>query len=490
MSSSKFVGQLKQNNIQINNLKDSLSRAEKHMTDYEKELSNEINSFMERQNFELKSHTEDINNPHKVTKTQVGLDKVLNVEQASKIEFDLHASNIENPHNVTATQIGLSNVLNEKQATKIEFDDHVKNLSNPHSVTKEQIGLGNVTNVEQASKTEFTTHVNDTNKHVTTEERMKWNGAQLAKLTQDNGQAKYLIGADFNTITESGLYYMSGATTSLNAPLNNNGYLVVNNYSTYPLQEYVSYSSSDTTNSGRRKFMRNKVANTDTWTTWREIESVEGSQAKVDVHANNTDIHVTKTDKDKWNASQLVKLTTDTGLTFDTSSPNALQTSGFYGVNNSTDMPDTKYYKIVHLSSSESTATQIAIANGDGTVYTRIKTSNSWSAWTRLTSDGAAWQNITLKNGAKAGTRTPIYAKWGSLTLFRGHVVVPVGVIFGTIPTTLVPAGGAVINISVSGTTGYAKLVIYENGDLKINDVVASDSNAVTGYWLDVSISI
>ncbi|MEC2277131.1 hypothetical protein P9G37_21585, partial [Bacillus subtilis] len=217
MSSSKFVGQLKQNNIQINNLKDSLSRTEKHMTDYETELSKEINSFMERQNFELKSHTEDINNPHKVTKTQVGLDKVLNVEQASKTEFDLHASDIENPHNVTATQIGLSNVLNEKQATKVEFDDHVKNLSNPHSVTKEQIGLGNVTNVEQASKIIFDSHASDktihvtvddrnkwntaeanakaytdvhaadTVKHITAAERTKWNGSQLSKITSDFG---------------------------------------------------------------------------------------------------------------------------------------------------------------------------------------------------------------------------------------------------------------------------------------------------------------
>lgn len=178
MSSSKFVGQLKQNNIQINNLKDSLSRTEKHMTDYETELSNEINSFMERQNFELKSHTEDIDNPHKVTKTQVGLDKVLNVEQASKTEFDLHASDIENPHNVTATQIGLSNVLNEKQATKVEFDDHVKNLSNPHSVTKEQIGLGNVTNVEQASKINFDNHASDKTIHVTEDDRNKWNTAE------------------------------------------------------------------------------------------------------------------------------------------------------------------------------------------------------------------------------------------------------------------------------------------------------------------------
>lgn len=351
MSSSKFVGQLKQNNIQINNLKDSLSRTEKHMTDYEKELSNEINSFMERQNFELKSHTEDINNPHKVTKTQIGLDKVLNVEQASKTEFDLHASNIENPHNVTAAQIGLSNVLNEKQATKVEFDDHVKNLSNPHSVTKEQIGLGNVTNVEQASKTNFDNHASDKTIHVSEDDRNKWNTAE------DNAKG------------------------------------------------YTDEHASRKDNPHGVTKVQIGLGNV------KDVE--QASLTDFNAHNSNSIRHITADERSKWNSNL----------------------------------------------SSESF-------------------------------NKAVWSNITLQNGATAGTRTPIYSKWGNLLLIRGHIVTSADIIFGTIPTTAVPIGGSVNQVPISGTGGSAGLIIYDTGEMKIKYPTPTDSSKVAGYYLDIAVPL
>ncbi|ARE21230.1 hypothetical protein [Lactococcus lactis] len=86
------------------------------------------------------SHTIDISNPHKVTAAQVGLDKVDNVKQASKVEFDSHTSDNSNPHKVTAAQIGLDKVDNIQQAAKTDFDSHVNNKANPHSVTASQVG--------------------------------------------------------------------------------------------------------------------------------------------------------------------------------------------------------------------------------------------------------------------------------------------------------------------------------------------------------------
>ena len=88
----------------------------------------------------LASHLADKNNPHKVTAAQVGLDKVDNVKQASKVEFDYHTSDISNPHKVTAAQIGLDKVDNIQQAAKTDFDSHVNNKANPHSVTASQVG--------------------------------------------------------------------------------------------------------------------------------------------------------------------------------------------------------------------------------------------------------------------------------------------------------------------------------------------------------------
>jgi hypothetical protein len=186
--------------------------------------------------------------------------------------------------------------------SKAYTDEHADRTDNPHSVTKDQIGLSNVDNVKQAPLDQFRAHDSDSIRHTSQVEKDKWNGSQLFKLTQDTGAAQYMTGIDFNTVTDTGFYYMSGATTALNAPVNNNGYLIVNNYSTYAYQEYTSYSSNDSTSSGRRKFMRNKVASSESWTSWRELESVEGAQSKVDAHANRTDIHVVQADKDKWNS--------------------------------------------------------------------------------------------------------------------------------------------------------------------------------------------
>lgn len=178
---------------------------------------------------DLTAHKGDKSNPHGVTKSQVGLGNVANVPQASKVEFDSHVGNTgihvttsdkanwnskangadlaghttnkNNPHEVTKSQVGLSNVDNVKQASKSEFDahagdnnrhvtaqdkanwnskasgshthptsqitgldpklanydGHIGNKNNPHQVTKAQVGLGNVGNFLQASKQEFDT---------------------------------------------------------------------------------------------------------------------------------------------------------------------------------------------------------------------------------------------------------------------------------------------------------------------------------------------
>lgn len=100
---------------------------------------------------DLTAHIQNQNNPHNVTKQQVGLGNVTNVEQASKVDFQNHLNNHNNPHSVTKAQVGLGNVTNVEQASKQEFNAHATNRNNPHSVTKYQVGLGNVDNVRQAS---------------------------------------------------------------------------------------------------------------------------------------------------------------------------------------------------------------------------------------------------------------------------------------------------------------------------------------------------
>ena len=190
---------------------------------------------------DFQNHLDNHNNPHGVTKTQVGLGNVTNVEQASKQEFNAHATNSNNPHNVTKSQVGLANVTNVEQASKADFDahsrdttkhitqqeriswnskadgraltDHTANRNNPHGVTKTQVGLSNVVNVEQASKSEFNSHSQNSTIHVSSVDKNRWNGAQLIKLTNDNGSAKTATG-NWDNYVESGMYTGAGLTNS------------------------------------------------------------------------------------------------------------------------------------------------------------------------------------------------------------------------------------------------------------------------------------
>lgn len=168
------------------------------------------------------AHANKKDNPHSVTKAQVGLGNVEDIKQASKVEFnshvsnsdihvttaeklvwnaketpegaqtkatkaladaksytdveikkivvpevsdfetkggaqarvDEHANNILNPHKVTKAQVGLSNVTNEKQATETQHQQHLDDKTNPHAVTKSQVGLASVLNYGVATQAE------------------------------------------------------------------------------------------------------------------------------------------------------------------------------------------------------------------------------------------------------------------------------------------------------------------------------------------------
>lgn len=151
----------------------------------------------------LNSHKSNTNNPHSVTKSQVGLGNVPNVAtndqtptyivattltkltsgeklstafgKIAKAIVDLitHIANKSNPHEVTKAQVGLGNVDNTAdvdkpvstavnlELTRIEelvnttqenIDAHSTRTDNPHSVTAEQVGLGNVNNTSDMDK--------------------------------------------------------------------------------------------------------------------------------------------------------------------------------------------------------------------------------------------------------------------------------------------------------------------------------------------------
>lgn len=164
---------------------------------------------------DIAAHKADTNNPHNVTRAQLGLDKVNNTSDEDKpvstaqqaaidavsTSLNEHKSNVSNPHKVTKAQVGLGNADNtsdadkpvstaQAAAIKVVQDDittHKGNKANPHEVTKAQVGLSNVDNTSDADKpistatqaaldvldTSLDTHIADkTNPHNVTKEQL------------------------------------------------------------------------------------------------------------------------------------------------------------------------------------------------------------------------------------------------------------------------------------------------------------------------------
>ena len=78
-------------------------------------------------------------NPHGVTKTQVGLDKVDNTSDANKPVS-------------TAQATAISEAKAAGTSAQANLTVHTNNKSNPHGVTKSQVGLGNVDNTSDLNK--------------------------------------------------------------------------------------------------------------------------------------------------------------------------------------------------------------------------------------------------------------------------------------------------------------------------------------------------
>ncbi|MGQ9009064.1 hypothetical protein ACTXHP_12755 [Bacillus stercoris] len=461
-----------------------------------------------------KSYTDELaarrDNPNQVTKAQVGLGNVDNVQQATKTEFNAH--NTDSTRHITSTErsnwnakettTGAQNKADtaEKNA-KTYTDQHINDKSNPHGVTKDQVGLSNVTNDKQATKTEFDTHNYNQIRHISDAERTKWNASQLSKISSDDGQPLFNITTDVHTelLNYPNFTYFSYAGTAKNSPgASGRGLWTCSAGKSYG---HVLVMTND--NKTYRKSLANSV-----WTDWIEIESTEGAQKKVDAHANQTDIHVTKSDKDKWNGSQLSKITADYGGVSIAANEgeDILQkivdqgrTMGtFYAHGKAVNAPSTFSTRgIFHLTGLSSDGKGmygwVYATDYKNNVFTNYYDGSTtyWQGWKRLIPsadfESVTWQNVTLKNGAAKGDRPFQYAKWGNFLLFRGHITAPREVVIGSIPSSMVPSNGAVVLASTSGITGIVKLVVYGTGDLKLTGLMSNDGNAVTGYHMDVN---
>lgn len=103
--------------------------------------------------------------------------------KANNSDISAHVNNRSNPHNVTKAQVGLGNVLDVEQASKTDLNNHTRNTNNPHNVTKDQVGLSNVDNVKQATYTD----------HEATKRELNEQEQRLALLEEMVLQNKYYV---------------------------------------------------------------------------------------------------------------------------------------------------------------------------------------------------------------------------------------------------------------------------------------------------------
>lgn len=252
------------------------------------------------------SHAANKSNPHGVTKAQVGLGNVPNVDTNNQ------TPTYTVPNALSALSSGevLSTAFGKLAKSVTELVSHLGNTNNPHSVTKAQIGLGSVPNVSTNDQTptysdttnlvtlvsgeklnvalqktklaisRLITHLSDTISHITSAERSLWNskadGALLhnripryfnvktqAELdaVMNEHSADFAINSSYNftlSVAVSGLsitggtYYVEGMKTSAD----------------YEWQRMTKYPDAVELSSlvimGRSKFAG-------TWTAWENV---------------------------------------------------------------------------------------------------------------------------------------------------------------------------------------------------------------------------
>ncbi|MCK9234802.1 MAG: tail fiber domain-containing protein [Gammaproteobacteria bacterium] len=98
----------------------------------------------------VSNHINNTNNPHSVTKAQVGLGNVSNFSTATPAQTSTGTAT-----NLFVTPEGVTLAITNRAVTPL--NTHISNTSNPHNVTKAQVGLGSVNNYSTATPAETNT---------------------------------------------------------------------------------------------------------------------------------------------------------------------------------------------------------------------------------------------------------------------------------------------------------------------------------------------
>ncbi|WP_339239842.1 hypothetical protein NST06_10840 [Bacillus sp. FSL P4-0322] len=196
MLDSNIKGLFKKIEYQLANLKGLFTKNEKQMLDSIKVFKEENDQFKEDQTFLLNDHINNNENPHNVTKEQIGLSNVLNKEQATKEEFSEHLNNHE--IHVTQSQKDEWSIKETVDGSQEKADKALDDATKLLSLHKNELGI-----------------------HTSLEEKQHWNGysnlineldqtlqnSQLYRITTANGYATQIQNSVDIFTLKTGVYF-------------------------------------------------------------------------------------------------------------------------------------------------------------------------------------------------------------------------------------------------------------------------------------------
>ncbi|MCY7964604.1 terminase [Bacillus inaquosorum] len=244
------------------------------------------------------------------------------------------------------------------------------------------------------------------------------------------------------------------------------------------------------------------------WSDWFELETTEGAQAKVNAHAAKSDIHVTQSDKDQWNNSQLFKVTADNGQAkiylsetddFHESVPQNTGLVHFASAPNTMNGPGTSVRGLWTINATGNYGQIIAFDNANKT-YRKTISEGNWSDWIELETtagaeakvsnhakDSTAHITVEERNKWNAGQLSKITNDAGGVFIAIGDTddflskIVKSGERFGTFYSTGKPTNAP----STLSTRGFFHFTATDsNGNGTFGYVVAIDyrNNMFTNY--------
>lgn len=216
--------------------------------------------------------------------------------------------------------------------------------------------------------------------------------------------------------------------------------------------------------------------------------NVEDALAEMGAHKNNSTIHVTSSDKTKWNGAQLYPLTTDEGDGLTTSETNAnnITDAGAYVVGGSvSNLPEINgtLMVIVRDFSASQSHTQIFISSSSGNIYRRIRVSGSWGNWNKLSTNAVQWFSLSFTGGANGfGTGNSYGIGDDGRVYFEAICTLPNGMSAGTVIATLTTAARPTKQtyLPLTGSNNQTIiLAINTNGQVVVN---TNTTSALTLY--------